>query len=85
MLVLSRKKDEKLVIGDEIVITVVEIRGDTVKLGISAPKDVPIYRSELIEAIKEANVEASSAPVVDLGELQRKFLANPEKSDESEK
>jgi carbon storage regulator len=57
MLVLSRKKNESIVIDDKIVITVVEIRGDKVRLGIEAPRDVPIHRSEVYEAIRRANEE----------------------------
>lgn len=52
MLVLSRKKSESVVIAGNIVITVVEIRGDKVRLGIEAPKDVPVHRQEVFEAIK---------------------------------
>jgi len=73
MLVLSRRKDEKVIVGDAIVITVVEIRGDTVKLGIDAPKDIAIYRSELIDAVRQANIEAARQPKVDLEELQKKL------------
>lgn len=51
MLVLSRKKNESIVINDEIVITVVEVRGDKVRLGIQAPRDVPVHRSEVHAAI----------------------------------
>ena len=51
MLVLSRKKNESIVIDDNIVITVVEVRGDKVRLGIQAPREVPIHRSEVHEAI----------------------------------
>jgi carbon storage regulator len=51
MLVLSRKKNETIVINNDIVITVVEIRGDKVRLGIVAPKDVPVHREEVYEAI----------------------------------
>lgn len=51
MLVLSRKKNESIVINDSIVITVVEIRGDKVRLGIEAPREVPIHRSEVHAAI----------------------------------
>jgi len=52
MLVLSRKKNESIVINDQIIIVVVEIRGDKVRLGIEAPKDVPVHRREVYEAIK---------------------------------
>ncbi len=52
MLVLSRKKNESIVINENIVITVIEIRGDKVRLGIEAPRDVSIHRSEVYEAIK---------------------------------
>lgn len=52
MLVLSRKKNESIVINDVIVITVVEIRGDKVRLGIEAPREVPIHRSEVLAAIQ---------------------------------
>jgi len=51
MLVLSRKKNESIVINNDIVITVVEIRGDKVRLGIAAPKDVPVHREEVYQAI----------------------------------
>ncbi|MDR1960063.1 MAG: carbon storage regulator CsrA [Planctomycetaceae bacterium] len=52
MLVLSRKKNESIVINDNITIVVVEIRGDKVRLGIEAPKDVPVHRKEIYEAIQ---------------------------------
>jgi len=52
MLILSRKKNEKIRIGDGITIIVVEIRGDVVRLGIEAPKDVPVHREEVYEAIQ---------------------------------
>jgi carbon storage regulator len=52
MLVLSRKINETIIINDNIVITVVDIRGDKVRLGIDAPKDVPVHRQEVYDAIK---------------------------------
>ncbi len=62
MLVLSRKKNESIVINNEITVVVVEIRGDKVRLGIEAPKEVPVHRREVYEAIKR-NAEAGGAPV----------------------
>ena len=60
MLALTRKKGESLVINNNIEITVLEIRGDQVKIGISAPKEVPVYRKEVYAQIQEANQEAVS-------------------------
>lgn len=61
MLALSRKKNEALVINNDIEITILDIRGDQVKIGISAPKEVPIYRKEVYLQMQEANKEAMSA------------------------
>lgn len=61
MLALSRKKNEALIINNNIEITVLEIKGEQVKLGISAPKDVPVYRKEVYVQIQDANKEAVSA------------------------
>ena len=65
MLVLSRKKNESIVINNDITVTVVEIRGDKVRLGIVAPKEVPVHRQEVFEAIhgKPPAGEAPAAPV----------------------
>ena len=60
MLVLSRKKDEKIVIGDNITIMVIEIRGDKVRLGIDAPRDITVHREEVYEAIKREQDEQSN-------------------------
>ena len=58
MLALSRKKNEALVIDNKIEVTILEIKGDQVKIGISAPKEVPIYRKEVYLQIQEANKQA---------------------------
>ncbi|MEW4530378.1 MAG: carbon storage regulator CsrA [Maioricimonas sp. JB045] len=58
MLVLSRKKNESIIIDERITITVIEIRGDKVRLGIEAPRDVPIHRSEVYEALRRASEAA---------------------------
>lgn len=63
MLALSRKANESIVIGNDIKITVLEIKGDQVKIGITAPKSVPVYREEVYAQIKEANKEAASDAV----------------------
>ena len=52
MLVLSRQRDQSIMIGDNIVVTIVDIRGDKVRLGIKAPNEVPVHREEVFEAIK---------------------------------
>lgn len=59
MLVLSRKRDESIIIGDDVVITVVDIKGEQVKIGVTAPKTVSIHRKEVYEAIQEENKAAS--------------------------
>ena len=63
MLVLSRKKNESIIINDNIVITVVEIRGDKVRLGIDAPKDVSVHRREVYEAIQDQAQRANPIPI----------------------
>ena len=64
MLALSRKKNEALVINNNIEITVLEIKGEQVKLGISAPKEIPVYRKEVYVQIQEANKDAMTADSV---------------------
>jgi carbon storage regulator len=58
MLVLSRQRDESIIIGDNIVITIVDIRGDKVRLGIEAPTEIPVHRREVYEAIQRENAKA---------------------------
>jgi carbon storage regulator len=65
MLVLSRKKNESIIINDHITVTVVEIRGDKVRLGIDAPKEVTVHRREVYEAIQnQAKVRDSGSPAI---------------------
>ena len=63
MLVLSRKHDEKIHIGDNIVITVVEIRGDKVRLGIDAPKEISVHRQEVYDAIARSRDQSQATKV----------------------
>lgn len=63
MLALSRKANESIIIGNDIEVTILEIKGEQVKLGITAPKSVPVYREEVYAQIKEANKEAASDAV----------------------
>ena len=63
MLVLSRQRDESIIIGDNIVITVVDIRGDKVRLGIQAPTEIPVHRQEVYEAIQRENARAGGEEV----------------------
>ena len=65
MLALSRKKGEALMINNDIEITVLEVKGEQVKIGISAPKEVPVYRKEVYIQIQEANQEASNVAGVE--------------------
>ncbi len=64
MLVLSRKKGESVIIRENIVVTVVEIRGDKVRLGIEAPEDVPVHRREVYEAIKRVEGSQTKSPEI---------------------
>jgi carbon storage regulator len=59
MLVLSRQRDESIIINDNIVVTIVDIRGDKVRIGIEAPKEVPVHRQEVYEAIQAENRRAA--------------------------
>lgn len=61
MLALSRKKNEALIINNNIEITILEVKGDQVKIGIAAPKEVPVYRKEVYLQIQEANKESVNA------------------------
>ncbi|MCR5218785.1 carbon storage regulator CsrA [Treponema sp.] len=62
MLILSRKVDQKIRIGDEITLTIIEVRGDQVKIGVEAPKNVKVFRQEVFEEIQNENMAASKQP-----------------------
>jgi carbon storage regulator len=74
MLVLTRKKGEAIIIGDQIELVILDTTGDTVRIGIKAPSDVQVYRKELYLSIQQSNKEAASNPILpsDLGKIYRK-------------
>lgn len=71
MLVLSRKRNEKIVIGDEITVTVLEVRGDQVQLGIDAPRRIPVHRFEVYESIRKVNEEAMGSSPDDVRKARK--------------
>jgi carbon storage regulator len=79
MLVLSRHRDESIIIGDDIVITVVEIRGDKVRLGIAAPADISVHREEVYNRIARENQQAAQLDPQDARRIDR--LAPPKRRD----
>lgn len=82
MLVLTRKIDEKILIGDDIVITVLDSRGDGVRIGIEAPRGIKIQREEVVRAIGEANLAAAHADAD--AEARIKALLGPKAANGSE-
>ena len=80
MLVLSRQRDETIMIGDEIEITVVDIRGDKVRLGITAPTRIAVHRKEVYEAIKQENEQAARITGTELSSLGGDILPGPARS-----
>lgn len=65
MLALSRKKDESIIINNNIEITIIEVKGEQVKIGVTAPKSVPVYRKEVYQQIQESNKEAANSADLD--------------------
>jgi carbon storage regulator len=66
MLVITRKPGERICLGDDVTITVLEVVGSTVRLGIEAPAEIPVYRHEIWEAVKEENRAAAKASITNL-------------------
>lgn len=77
MLVLSRQRDETIMIGDEIEISVVDIRGDKVRLGINAPTRIAVHRKEVYDAIRTENAQASRIAATDLDTLAQTIKPGP--------
>ena len=79
MLVLSRKKNESIVINDNIIVVVVDVRGDKVRLGVNAPSDVTVYRKEVYDAIKrQASVHALSVNTTDTLSVESEIMMESE-------
>jgi len=72
VLIITRRPGEKVVLGDDVVITVMEVSGQTVRLGIDAPKELPIYREEIWAAVKQENEAAARADAAGLERLPRR-------------
>ncbi len=71
MLVLSRQRDESIVIGDDVVVTIVDIRGDKVRLGVNAPAEIPVHRQEVYNAIQRENRQSAELSPQDTQHLGR--------------
>jgi len=81
MLVLSRQRDESIIIGDDIQITVVDIRGDKVRLGITAPPHIPVHRREIYEAIRRESLTGQRGTDGKVESLANRHDEKPESSD----
>lgn len=70
MLVLSRRRNESIVIGDNIIVTIIDVRGDKVRVGIDAPTEIPVHRRELYDAIRKENKRSSMSKLSDVEPLR---------------
>jgi carbon storage regulator len=76
MLVLTRKTNESIMVGDEIEIVVIAIHGEQVKIGVKAPRSVPVHRREVFEAIQQENIEAAKQKTDSLSQAAQLFKKN---------
>lgn len=81
MLILSRRVNEKIVIGENVVVSIIEVRGDQVKIGIDAPKTVKVFRQEVFNAIQSENRRAAAASAVELPAIDLPPKAEARKED----
>ncbi len=78
MLVLSRRAGESVVVGDNVTITILEVRGDVVRVGIDAPRSVAVHRAELLQALESSNREAASPSEQAVASLAEALRNRPE-------
>jgi carbon storage regulator len=84
MLVLSRQRDESIMIGDDVEIIIVDVRGDKVRLGITAPKEIPVHRREIYDAIQREKAEKKQSTEPSENEPKAKEKEEKPKADEEQ-
>ncbi|MCX7714792.1 MAG: carbon storage regulator CsrA [Clostridia bacterium] len=75
MLILSRKKNQQILISGDIAITIIDIENDKVKLGIEAPKDIKVFRKELVDGVKISNMESSAVSMENFEKFKEKIFS----------